>query len=156
MIPKHMIFIEGNWFANDFTGLTPPWDDNLVYSPHKYWSENETKDIQWALTIRDNYNVPIYFGESGENSNTWFADAITLFEEEGIGWAWWPLKKVESISCPLSVVKTPEYEDLLDYWKGNAPKPDKAFAKATLMELAENLKTENCQSLNLTLIMRRP
>jgi len=141
---KHMIFIEGNWFANDFTGLTPPWDDNLVYSPHKYWSENETKDIQWALTIRDNYNVPIYFGESGENSNTWFADAITLFEEEGIGWAWWPLKKVESISCPLSVVKTPEYEDLLDYWKGNAPKPDKAFAKATLMELAENLKTENC------------
>jgi len=29
---RHIIFIEGNWFANDFTGLTPPWDDNMVYS----------------------------------------------------------------------------------------------------------------------------
>ena len=25
---------EGNWFANDFTGLTPPWDSNMAYSPH--------------------------------------------------------------------------------------------------------------------------
>jgi len=38
---RHIIFIEGNWFANDFTGLTPPWDDNMVYSPHKYWSVND-------------------------------------------------------------------------------------------------------------------
>ena len=29
---NHIIFIEGNGFANDFTGLTPPWDNNLVYS----------------------------------------------------------------------------------------------------------------------------
>lgn len=141
---KHIIMIEGNWFANDFTGLTPPWDDNLVYGPHKYWSKNEQEDIQWVLTIRDNFNVPLFFGESGENSNTWFRDAISLFEEHGIGWAWWPLKKVESISCPLSIVKTPEYEQLLDYWNGNGPQPSAAFAKATLMELAENLKTENC------------
>ena len=34
---NHLIFIEGNWFANTFTGLTPPWDNNMAYSPHKYW-----------------------------------------------------------------------------------------------------------------------
>ena len=141
---KHMILIEGNWFANDFSGLTPPWDDNMVYSPHKYWSKNETADIQWVLTIRDNYNIPLFFGESGENSNPWFRDAIRLFEEEGIGWAWWPLKKVESISCPLSVIKTPEYTQLLNYWNGNGQKPSAAFAKSTLFELAENMKIENC------------
>jgi aryl-phospho-beta-D-glucosidase BglC (GH1 family) len=33
---KHIIFIEGNQFANDYTGLTPPWDNNMVYSFHKY------------------------------------------------------------------------------------------------------------------------
>jgi len=22
---KHLLFIEGNWFANDFTSLTIPW-----------------------------------------------------------------------------------------------------------------------------------
>jgi aryl-phospho-beta-D-glucosidase BglC (GH1 family) len=69
---RHIIFIEGNWFANDFTGLTPPWDNNMVYGPHKYWSTNDQKSIQWVLDIREQYNVPIWFGESGENSNVWF------------------------------------------------------------------------------------
>ncbi len=141
---KHILFIEGNWFANDFTGLTPPWDDNMVYAPHKYWSENETKDIQWVLTIRDNYNVPLWFGESGENSNTWFRDAIKLMEDHNIGWAWWPMKKVESISGPLSITKTPEYQALLDYWNSGGTAPNEQFAFDALMDLAEQIKIENC------------
>ena len=141
---RHIIFIEGNWFANDFTGLTPPWDDNLVYSPHKYWSINDQASIQWVLDLRDQYNVPLYLGESGENSNVWFRDAIKLLEGFDIGWAWWPMKKVESIAGPLSITKTDEYQRLLDYWSGNGSEPTAAFAKATLMQLTEDLKTENC------------
>ena len=140
----HIIFIEGNWFANDFTGLTPPFDDNMVYSPHKYWSYNDQGSIQWVLDIRDNYNVPLYLGESGENSNVWFRDAIKLLEDNHIGWAWWPMKKVESISGPLSVIKTPAYQSLLNYWENGGKPPSVGFAKSTLMELAENLKFENC------------
>ena len=69
----HIIYIEGNWFANTFDGLTPPWDSNLVYSPHKYWSPVfNISDIQYGLDLRDNYNVPIWFGETGENSNAWY------------------------------------------------------------------------------------
>jgi hypothetical protein len=141
---NHILFIEGNWFANDFTGLTPPWDDNLVYSPHKYWSTNDEATMQWVIDIRNDYDVPLYLGESGENSNVWFRDAIRLLEDLEIGWAWWPMKKVESISGPLSVVKSSEYQSLLDYWNGNGPTPTAAFAKTTLMQLTEDLKTENC------------
>jgi len=141
---QHIIFIEGNWFANDFTNLTPPWDDNLVYSPHKYWSINDQASIQWVLDLRDAHNVPLYFGEWGENSNSWFKDAIDLFEQNGIGWAVWPMKKIESIAGPLSIVKTPEYQTLLDYWNGNGTKPSAAFTKAALMEITEGLKIENC------------
>ncbi len=141
---KHIIFIEGNWFANDFTNLTPPWDDNLVYSPHKYWSINDQASIQWVLDLQNQHNVPLYFGEWGENSNPWFKDAIELFEGNGIGWAVWPMKKIESIAGPLSIVKTPEYQSLLDYWNGNGTKPSAAFAKAALMEITEGLKIENC------------
>ena len=50
---KHILFIEGNWFANDFTGLTPPWDDNIVYSPHKYWSPVDQGYLDWILPLRD-------------------------------------------------------------------------------------------------------
>lgn len=141
---NHIIFIEGNWFANDFTGLTPPWDDNMVYSPHKYWSINDKNSIQWVLDMRDQYNIPLYLGESGENSNVWFRDAIHLLEEEGIGWAWWPMKKIDDIAGPLSVLRTPDYQTLLNYWENGGAPPNALFAKAALMEVAENLKLENC------------
>ena len=141
---NHIIFIEGNWFANDFTGLTPPWDDNMVYSPHKYWSINDQGSIQWVLDLRDEYNIPLYLGESGENSNVWFRDAIRLLEDRGIGWAWWPMKKIEAIAGPLSIKKSTGYENLLNYWKGNGPQPSVAEATATLMDLTERLKIENC------------
>ncbi len=142
---KHIIFIEGNWFANDFTGLTPPWDDNMVYSPHKYWSTNDQSSIQWVLDLRNQHNIPLYLGESGENSNVWFRDAIALLEEHNIGWAWWPLKKVESISCPLSIDKNINYQRLLDYWEGTGAKPTKENAVLALAELTENIKLENCK-----------
>ena len=142
--PNHIIFIGGNWFNNDFTGLTPPWDDQLVYSPHKYWSNNDVATMQWVIDLRNEYNVPLYLGESGENSNVWFRDAIRLMEDLDIGWAWWPLKKIESIAGPVSVVKTDDYQTLLDYWSGSGPNVSAEFGKATLMDIAEGLKIENC------------
>jgi len=142
---NHILFIEGNWFANDFGGLTPPWDDKIVYSPHKYWSVNDQASIQWVLDIQDVHNVPIYFGESGENSNVWFRDAIRLFEDHSLGWAWWPMKKIESIAGPLSIHKTAGYQALFDYWNGTGTQPTAAFAKASLMGMTENLKLENCR-----------
>lgn len=141
---NHIIFIEGNWFANDFTGLTPPWDDNMVYSPHKYWSINDQGSIQWVLDMRETFNVPLYLGESGENSNVWFRDAIALFEQNNMGWAWWPMKKIESIAGPTSVRKTFGYEAMLNYWKGQGAQPTVESARATLVAMVENLKLENC------------
>ena len=141
---NHMLIIEGNWFANDFTGLTPPWDNNMLYSPHKYWSTNDQASIQWVLDLRNTHNVPLYLGETGENSNTWFTDAIKLFDEHNIGWAWWPMKKVEAIAGPLSAIKQQGYQDLLDYWNNGGTPPSSAVAKASLMELAEGFKMENC------------
>ena len=141
---NHIIFIEGNWFANDFTGLTPPWDSNMVYSFHKYWSYNDQDAIQWVLDIRENHNIPIWLGESGENSNVWFRDCIDLMNIHGIGWAWWPMKKIDDIAGPLSVARTKEYQQLLDYWTTGNNKPTAEFATFALMQMAENLKLENC------------
>ena len=142
---NHIIFIEGNWFANTFTGLTPPWDNNMAYSPHKYWSPvNSVADIQYGLDLRDTYNVPIWFGETGENSNAWYTGLISIMESEGVGWAWWPLKKVETINAPLSIDKNLGYQQLLNYWSGSASAPSVADATAALMQLATNLKAENC------------
>lgn len=142
---NHMIFIEGNWFANDFTGLTPPWDNNMAYSFHKYWNFNDDPgSIQWVLDIREQHDVPLWMGESGENSNVWFTDAITLFENNNIGWSWWPMKRIETIVGHYSIPFTEGYNNVLSYWRGEVTQPTIDEAYEAMMELALNTNSSNC------------
>ncbi len=140
---NHILFIEGNWFANDFTGLTPPWDDNFVYSPHKYWSPVDQGYLDWMLPLRDSLNVPLFVGETGENSNFWYRDAVKVFEENGIGWAWWPLKRIGAIQPPLSINYNDKYKKIVDYWNGGNEIPTKEDAIEGLRQLTEDIKLEN-------------
>jgi len=142
---KHIIFIEGNQFANDYTGLTPPWDNNMVYSFHKYWNPTTVETIKKYLVMREQYNVPIWMGESGENNNEWFRAAVNLFETNNIGWSWWTIKKIGSESSLMTISKPAGYQKIIEYWAGKGPKPTIEEAKKTLMELAENVKFENCK-----------
>ena len=140
---NHILFIEGNGFANDFSGLTPPWDSNMVYSPHKYWTYNDTASMQWVLDIREQHNVPLWLGESGENSNAWFTEAINLFEDNNIGWAWWPWKRIETITCPYSINSNSNYEAIIKYWKGEGPMPSVTDAVQGLSQLTTDLLIDN-------------
>lgn len=140
---NHIIFIEGNCWGNNYNGIFPLWDDNMVLSFHKYWNYNTTESIQQILDYREQYNVPIWLGESGENSNVWFKEVLTLMETNNIGWAFWPMKKIENTAGITSVIKNPEYETLLNYWNHGGEKPTAAFSKNALMQLAENFKIEN-------------
>ncbi len=140
---NHIIFIEGNCWGNNYKGIFPIWDSNTVVSFHKYWNYNNIEAIQYALDIRDQNNVPIWLGESGENSNTWFTTSIKLMEENEIGWAWWPLKKVGSVVNPLTIKKTDDYATLLSYWETGGTKPSVEFSKNTLMQLAANTNIKN-------------
>ena len=141
---EHIIFIEGNDYANNYTGLTPPWDDNMVYSFHKYWSTVNDDDLDWVTPLRETYNVPLWMGESGENSNTWYTNFISLLEKKDIGWAWWTIKKVGDIDSPFSVKLNSGYQKVLDYWKGEGSKPTEQETYSAMMQLAKDLLIENC------------
>ena len=140
---NHIIYIEGNGYANDFTGLTPPWDSNMVYSFHKYWSYNSDNSLDWVLTMRDQYNIPLWCGETGENSNTWYRDAIKLYEDNNIGWATWPFKRIETIVAPYSASSNSNYESIINFWRGEAPAPSPADAIAGLNQLTTDILHEN-------------
>ncbi len=143
--PNHIIFIEGNQFANDYTGLTPPWDNNMAYSFHKYWNQPTLESITKYIDIREQFNVPIWMGESGENKNDWYRSVINLLENNNIGWAWWTLKKVGSESGIMNVTIPAGYRKIIDYWAGKGAKPSEEEAKTALAELAENVKIEKCK-----------
>ena len=140
---NHIIFIEGNCWGNNYNGIFPLWDENMALSFHKYWNGNNQASIQTMLDYRTKYNVPIWMGESGENSNVWFKEVLSLVEKNNIGWAFWPMKKIENIAGVTSVTKTPEYDQILNYWKNGGTKPTEEFAKKALMQIADNYKIEN-------------
>jgi endoglucanase len=138
----HIIIIEGNGWGNNYKGMLGPWDDNMVLSFHKYWNNNDQQSIQYILNYRDQYNVPVWLGETGENSNTWFTEAIRLFETNNIGWSWWPLKKLGN-NNPLQIQSNPNYDALADYWNGKTDKPPaRDSLYHGLMELAIHAKSE--------------
>ena len=141
---NHIIYIEGNWYGTDFTSLTPPWDTNMSYSFHKYWGSTSIATINYLLNIREEYNLPLWLGETGENSNQWYHEIVTLCQNNNIGWNWWTHKKFEKISSPLSVVISEEYNNLIDYWSGQAPQPTSEQAQEALFGMIENMKIENC------------
>lgn len=132
---KHIIIIEGNGWGNNYNGIFPPWDKNMVLSYHKYWNYNDDASIGHILKARKDYNIPAWLGETGENSNVWFTDAIRLLEKHNIGWSWWPLKKLGN-NNPLEIPINPVYQQLLDYWAGKGAAPDAATARTGLMQLA--------------------
>jgi aryl-phospho-beta-D-glucosidase BglC (GH1 family) len=139
---NHIIIIEGNGWGNNYNGILPVWDNNMVLSFHKYWNYNDAASLEGILKIRTENNVPVWLGETGENSNLWFRDAIHLLERNNIGWAWWPLKKI-GVNNPLEIPTNPEYEKLVQYLNGHAEKPSAAEVSKGLMALAESAKLEN-------------
>lgn len=145
---KHIIIIEGNGWGNNYNGLTPLWDNNMVFSFHKYWNNNDDATLKFALDLREKHKIPIWLGETGENSNVWFTELIRLLDKHNIGYAFWPMKKIDNIAGITNVKITPEYQKLLDYWKNGGEKPSKEFAKKALMQIAENYKFSNVEVKN--------
>lgn len=137
---QHIIIIEGNGWGNNYNGILPPWDKNMVLSFHKYWNYNDDASIAHILKFREQYQVPVWLGETGENSNVWFTEAIRLLEKHNIGWAWWPLKKLGS-NNPLEVPVNADYQAVVDYWNDpKKEKPDAERAYRGLMELANSTR----------------
>lgn len=140
---RHMIILEGNCWGNNYKGMPAVWDDNMALSFHKYWNVNDEASIGTVLKLREDTGLPLWLGESGENSNAWFRDAIALVEKHEIGWAFWPLKKI-GFNQPLEIKPNPGYAKLVDYWTKKGPKPTADEAYAALMTLASrDVRFEN-------------
>jgi endoglucanase len=138
---NHLLIIEGNGWGNNYRGILPAWDNNMVLSFHKYWNPNTEDAIRGYLNLRKKYNIPLWLGETGENNDQWFHDAVRLAEGHDIGWSWWPLKKIGT-NQPLEVIMPPGFQKLVDYWVKNGPKPTEQEAEEGLEALLQNIRLE--------------
>jgi aryl-phospho-beta-D-glucosidase BglC (GH1 family) len=81
---NHIIFLGGAQWDNNFKVFGPPFDDKLAYTFHKYWFTVNQEAIQEYLDFRDKYNVPVWMGESGENTDQWISSYRTLLEKHDL------------------------------------------------------------------------
>ena len=139
---NHIIIIEGNGWGNNYNGILPTWDKNMVLSFHKYWDYNKPENIQRIIDARNKYNVPVWLGETGENSNVWYTEEIRLLEKNNIGWSMWPLKKMGA-NNPLEIKSNLNFDAVKDYMNGRGSKPKESNVYSGLLELAVYAREEN-------------
>ena len=145
---KHMIILEGVNWSNDWSIFTESIDDNLVYQFHYYcWNvPDNLNDISTYLKYREKLNAPVWVGETGEKNPSIYFATTQYFEENNIGWAYWPWKKIDNRQVIFSVKPPENYDKILDYSRGGE-KPSPELAELVFTQLLENIKVENCDFL---------
>ena len=113
----HAIILGGAKWDGDFSVFGPPFDPNLIYQLHTYWTPPVQATVQKYVDFRDRLNVPIWLGESGENNDEWVAQFARVLEKNDIGWAFWPYKKMDATSSPVSYAQPEGWSDITAYAK---------------------------------------
>ncbi len=150
---NHICFLGGAQWDSNFDVFGRPFDNKLVYTFHKYWT-NPTKDvIQNYIDFSAKFDVPIWMGESGENTNEWINSFRQMLEENNIGWCFWPYKKLDSERGVISVNQPEDYSRIIsfaesdrsDYEKIRKNRPAQNIIESSLNSYLENIKIKNCR-----------
>jgi aryl-phospho-beta-D-glucosidase BglC (GH1 family) len=149
---NHIMFIGGAQWDSNFRIFGEPFDGNSVYTFHKYWSPTDKSVIQEYIDFRDKHNVPIWLGESGENTNEWISAFRKTLEENNIGWCFWTFKRLDATRCVASVKPPESYDTLIAYSECNRAgyedirknRPDAKLIKKVLEQYLENIRFKNC------------
>ena len=113
--PNHLLFYGGAQWDSNFRIFGKPYDPKAVYTFHKYWTATTKDVIQEYIDFSNNYKVPIYCGETGENNNEWIRQFRELLEAEHIGWHYWPYKKIDDASSILSFPRPMYYDSIIQF-----------------------------------------
>jgi len=169
---NHVVILGGAQWDSNFDVFGPPFDKNVVYTFHKYWTDSTEAVIRPYLDFRDRYRVPIWLGESGENTDAWIREFVKVLEKNEVGWAFWPYKKINRTSSFVTWAKPPYWDEIMAYARtpGNlgdsekriAARPSVEHARAAFAGLLEAIEFRHCttntgylQALGLTVPERQ-
>ncbi|MFL5772757.1 MAG: glycoside hydrolase family 5 protein [Flavisolibacter sp.] len=152
---NHIMFLGGSQWDSNFRPFGKPFDKNLVYTFHKYWTPPTKAVIQDYIDFRKKFNVPVYVGETGENTDGWVDSFRVVCEQNNIGWHFWPYKKMDNTRGIVSFPRPANYEIVIKYAETlrnsfsdirKARPADMNLVKYALAELLKNIRFENCKA----------
>lgn len=148
---NHLLILEGNDYGGDYRGMDElaHYDkaNNTGISFHAYWSKNTDASLNYYLELRNSWQMPLWRGEIGENTNTWFTNMVKLMDKHKIGWANWPWKKFGSHDGPLEIVKATKWSSVASYLSGKSSAPSSEYMQEALKEMIEAIKLKNCRQM---------
>ncbi len=151
----HILFLGGAQWDTNFSVFGKPFDSNVAYTFHKYWTAPDESVIRPYLDFRDQYDVPIWMGESGENTDEWISQFVGTLEKNNIGWAFWPYKKMEKSSAVVSIIPPADWREIVEFAKlprGTAnvearlkARPEQETIARAFAAFLESIRLQNCR-----------
>lgn len=150
---NHIVVLGGAQWNNNFSIFSPPFDRKLIYTYHKYWCDTTQAMVQEYADFMKKYNVPIWMGESGENTNAWIDAWRRLNEKNGFGWCFWPYKKMNQTSCMVNIPTTAEWDSIAAYANGplvsfkdiRDRRPADSVITKAFADYLKNMRFANCR-----------
>lgn len=151
---NHIVLLGGAQWNGNFKVFTDSkFDDKMMYTCHRYWCDTLQTNIQDFVDFRDSVNLPIYMGETGENTDEWIAAWTRLMIKNNIGYHYWPYKKMGSPRSMVTIPTPENWDVIVDFAEGprdtyeavQANRPDQELVKKVMMEYISNLKLAKCE-----------
>ena len=156
---NHIVILEGNSYSNDYTGFpSTKMDAKMMLQFHRYGVYNTKSQVQYMADMATRYSCPVYIGEFGENSNSWTAACVRLYEEAMgfAGWTCWPMKK-SNINSILQVKRVTSYDNLISQWQnGTTPSSSALWSACKAWAEAQNISRCTVRTDYIDALLRRP
>jgi aryl-phospho-beta-D-glucosidase BglC (GH1 family) len=150
--PNHIVFLGGAQWNTNFDVFGPPFDGKSVYTFHRYWEEVTPALIESYAAFRERYDVPLWMGESGENTYEWIAAFRELLETNDIGWCFWTYKRLDTERCVVSIDKPTGWDTIVafaehprsTYKELREQRPPRAVIHGALSDYLDRIRFEAC------------
>lgn len=150
--PNHIVLLGGAQWNGNFD-LFSDWgyDRNIMFTCHRYGGEPTAEAIRGILDFRNRTGLPMYMGEIGHNTAEWMHAFCETMDDHGIGWTFWPYKKIGDSSfvgfeAPEGWSEVVRFAELprSNYADIRAARPDQELTRRAMEQLLENIRFENC------------
>lgn len=151
---NHMIFIEGNNFATDFTMFNGLLDQNMCFQFHFYtwfFPNSIASHLNDYTVLSNNLNVPIWCGEWGENNLVQLDTTLALLNHPAYKvsgnaiWTWKKMLYENNYPFYNGIDTTTQWNKSID-WLCNTsqPQPTVAEMQTGISGFLLNSRLQNC------------
>lgn len=150
---NHVVLLGGARWNSDFFMFSDwTFDNNIMYTCHRYGGEATAKAINDYISFRDKTGLPMYMGEIGHNTNQWQSDFVKVMKDNNIGYTFWPYKKLDG-SCMMGISRPELWDSIVvkfseaertTYANMREARPDQKLFREQLKVFIVNCRFENC------------